>query len=379
MLNKENACLIFTMAVCIFIVGQTALAMSAPGHLNGAGDLGGAFDLIGTPVEQGGLGNYPKEKIKAVGEWMDNPAGKTGRYTNRKIGELLRPSNHGHLRHNPEMVEKVFKNPAAKNAARIHKIQDVCKNTAGVDGWRITPKMRKEAGTVLRYVRRFKRLPQRLPAWVDQSGPLVRRGSAPATRAANAMMMPSKKLPFPGAAMSMRVVVPLAAALAAGMAIYEYERIEAAHESGEIDDRECRHLHNDNVFRSAAGLAAAGAMLVLPVSGPALVVLGGTIVAFVAVDYTAGQLAAAYSAWQDREIERQTVLLAQSNTAIGVFDIEPDLLSAAGVSGPELEAYRRAWAGRGGDTAVSSPAAAINFDADRFIAVRRADFLAGIR
>lgn len=391
-------------------------AMSKAGHLRGSGDIAGVYDLIGTTVEKGGVGNYSVEKIRSVGDWIDNPAQKTGKYMNRKAGEILRPSNHGHLRHNPLKVERVFKDPAAKNIARVHKIQDIHHNTAGVDGWKPTPKMKKEAEVILRYIRRYKRLPKRLPSWVDKSGPLIRSGgksiNSAAGKSALALVMPrnpkpripdipripSKRFPIPpeklprrlphpnktsawGKLLSPKVMVPVGAALAAGISIYQYEKVEAQYAAGKIDDRERRHLNNENLFKTVGEMAAMGALLVIPVSGPALIVVAGSIVAFVAVDYTAGQLAAAYSRWQDREIEEKTILLAGADTAIGVFDLEPSELAATGISGAELDAYTRAYnAWREKYPEVRRPEADMPFlfDGRRFLLAQEAGFYAGM-
>lgn len=183
----------------IIVVGLVVMStpmyvwsMAQSQHQMGMGDLGGIRDLIGSPASQGGIGDMPIQRIESINRWMDNPATRTGQMKNQMAGgETLTPRNHRFQRHNPAKVANAFAgrgtpDPSVMNVARLHKIQDVAIGTSAVDGHPITPAMKKQAETILRYVRRYKLLPQehRLPAWVDDAGPLMRGGKAGPTTAA---------------------------------------------------------------------------------------------------------------------------------------------------------------------------------------------------
>ncbi len=148
-----------------------------------------AIKLMGTPAENGGIGNMPVEKLQSINDWIDNPATRTGEFENHVTRSPVHPNNHGHLRHNPNGVGQVFSgdgsvDPAARNVARLHKIADVAHNHAGVDGYgKITAAMRREAQKILRYVEANGALPKNLPAWVDEAGPLSESGASDAAAA----------------------------------------------------------------------------------------------------------------------------------------------------------------------------------------------------
>lgn len=173
---KTMAMVAVVMVVC---ASGVAWAMAQQGHMYGVNELGGAKDLIGVPAGQGGAGNMTQEKMESIHAWMDNPARKTGQYRNHKAGgALVHPSNHGNLRHNPSAVARVWsgngtEDLAVKNVARLHKIQDMYHNSAPVDGWRPTAELKNEAKDLLLDVGHYKKLPERLPPWVDMQGKLI--------------------------------------------------------------------------------------------------------------------------------------------------------------------------------------------------------------
>jgi len=143
--------------------------------------------LLETPASQGGAKSLSPERVEAINRWIDNPATRTGEFVNHTTGTPVHPTNHGHLRHNPERVAQVFSGDgtvgqAELNVARLHKIADVAANKAGVDGENITGRMRREANQVIAEVERTRGLPKELPVWVDRRGSLsVARESIRAT------------------------------------------------------------------------------------------------------------------------------------------------------------------------------------------------------
>ncbi len=162
----------------LFCVLFSALAPNVALSLPGSAHDTMAELLLDTPAELGGAKGLTLDQIRAINDWIDNPATKTGEYMNQGVGKAVHPTNHGHLRHNPFRTAKALGgngtvDPAKWNIARLHKIADIANNTAGVDGWQITPKMRQEAQRILDYVAKNKRLPKNLPTWVDKSGPLL--------------------------------------------------------------------------------------------------------------------------------------------------------------------------------------------------------------
>ena len=166
--------LFITVVLFVAVVLNSGTAWAMPGAAHDSL----AQLLLDTPPEMGGAKGLSLEQIDAVNRWIDNPATKTGQYTNKAVGKTVHPTNHGHLRHNPTRVARVMSgdgtvNPAKLNVARLHKIADVANNKAGVDGWKITAKMKQEAQKILDYVTKNGRLPEQLPNWVDDSGPIL--------------------------------------------------------------------------------------------------------------------------------------------------------------------------------------------------------------
>lgn len=159
------------------ILSATSLVQAMPGTAHRSlGEL-----LLDTPVEKGGSMGISREKVKAISDWIDNPTQKTGQYrVNSLDGQpKVTPSNHQNIRHNPVRAAKALSgtgsvDPAVLNQTRLHKIADVAASKANaVDGWELTPKMKKQAQKILKYVEKHKRLPKRLPPWLDPSGPLL--------------------------------------------------------------------------------------------------------------------------------------------------------------------------------------------------------------
>jgi hypothetical protein len=262
------------MLAGMLLVPGTAPAMAAAGHLAGQDEFGGMYDLIGTPPDQGGVGNMSREKLQAITDWMDNPSQKIGQMKNQKVGgEILSTWNHRHQRHDPFAVARALSgdgsaDPAIVNAARTHILSDVATGKAGVNGHEIMEEMRREAQVILRYVRRYHKLPLgRLPTWLDTPGPLIPAAgggdkAGKSTSAENKPVMASKKptakLPAGSTkAAALRnagkaagiIAVPAAVALTA----YEINATEAAYADGKTteEERDTRHL-------VTAGAAAGG-------------------------------------------------------------------------------------------------------------------------
>ncbi len=130
--------------------------------------------LLGTPARRGGLGSMSLQKLDSVNKWMDYPSTQTGEYTVSSTGRPVNPRTHGNLRHNPIRTAKALSgngqvSQETLNAARMHKVSDVAHNKALVDGWEITPEMKKQALAIEDHVSKDGRLPEKLPEWVDKS------------------------------------------------------------------------------------------------------------------------------------------------------------------------------------------------------------------
>lgn len=276
---------------------RTGFAMSAAGHIHGLADLGGMTDLIGTPVEQGGVGNMTLEKIAAITEWMDNPATRLGEGQINQMagGKPLSPWNHRFQRHDPFAVARALSgtgkaDPAIVNAARVHVLSDVATGRAAVNGHEITPAMKHEAEVILRYVRRFKRLPAlaRLPLWLSMQGPLIVKVK-PACH-----ILPKGGLPFENDGLTWPPVkeapsklsgVTKGAGIAVAVAVIGYDvwQTESACEVGDIslDERDVRHVTTAATVAGGAGGGYGGALAgaavgtaICPVIGTAI---GGVV------------------------------------------------------------------------------------------------------
>jgi hypothetical protein len=162
----------------LLLIMMTPFAQAMPGPSHDAL----ARRLLGTPASRGGSQGLSEEMVRTISGWMDNPTSKTGefRLSGLEGNPKVTPNNHQHIRHNPVSVAKALSgngtvDPRILNQARLHKIGDVAVNRAsGVDGWTITPKMRKQAKKMVSYVEKHNRLPKKLPPWVDESGDLIK-------------------------------------------------------------------------------------------------------------------------------------------------------------------------------------------------------------
>jgi|GEM_PF-6509920 len=269
-----------------------ACGMGQYAHTHGMGELGGALDLRGTPVGQGGAGNMTMDKIDSIGAWMDNPAQKTGKYRNWNAGgRLVHPNNHNALRHNPEKVAHALSgkgviNEGVQNVARVHKIGDIYINHVPVDGWEVTPQRKKEAEVILRYVRRYKKLPTRLPEWVDAPGPLITCGKKKAVNAAvqsagEATKAGTKAKIVRGAG---RVVTVAAVVVEGAVVVNRIIDTEEAYAEGTLSAQERGARHAEAVGGAIGGTlggyagataGAAGGAVLGSLAGPAGTVGGG--------------------------------------------------------------------------------------------------------
>ena len=237
------------VAICLVSFHNVTNAFpSAKAHFDGIGNWGGYVDIMGTPVKQGGLGKVAFDKVMRASKWIDNPATKTGQYLNQKAGgTLVTPMNHGSLRHNPGKIENALKWQGSKNLGRLHKIQDVVYNSAraNVDGYKITSKMRKEADVILRYVRRYKKLPKRLPSWVDRTATSLRTTSPfrKVSMPKNMFTSPLFKSTLRDGGKVMRVVgkvaIPIAVTTELALVLYTAHQIEGILEMSSGDMERC--------------------------------------------------------------------------------------------------------------------------------------------
>lgn len=268
--------------ICVtfgIMIAEYAGAMALPQHVQGTGELGGMDDLRGTLPRQGGIGDMARRRIESISRWMDNPATRIGETRNRMAGgESLSPWNHRAQRHNPERVAKAFAgrgqpDPAVRNVARVHKLQDIATGRAPTDGHVITPNMRRNARNILKRIRTYRRLPpdNLLPTWVDQSGPgiLRTRQAGPSTPAASApctTMRSASGRPTVGAAVRPSSKFATAAritgraagpVLVTGSMAYEAYRVEQAYSAGQLTGAQRTAHHGVSVTATACGWAGA--------------------------------------------------------------------------------------------------------------------------
>jgi hypothetical protein len=165
-----------------FFLAVNMHGMSKQAHLNGVKKLGGMFDVLHNQAGELYI-KASRSSAEALDDWMDAPARNTGKYRNIKAGGgKLTPSNHNALRHNPKNVSKALSgtgkiSPYKYDMARVHKIQDIYNNKAMVDGWELNSKRKREAEKLLKYLDKHKKLPKKLPVWVDSEGPWIHKNT----------------------------------------------------------------------------------------------------------------------------------------------------------------------------------------------------------
>ena len=253
--------------------------MAMPAHLKGTDELGGMAAILGTPSEAGGAGDMSDAKMRSIGRWMDDPALKTGQYRNHLAGgKPVHPSNHNSLRHNPPKVGAVYSgngtvDPGARNIARVHKIQDVFNNSMPVDGWNITKKMRVEAEGILQHVRENQALPEKLPAWVDERGPLAK---APKMLKNSGTLFAIESAPKAGVAL--KALGATATVAVAALAAHEMETTEQMYDRSEIAAAQRGERHGQTVGAATLGCGGAwvGALMGSP-AGPVGMLVGGIV------------------------------------------------------------------------------------------------------
>ena len=335
---------------------------SSDAHFNGMNGWGGYKDLIGTPVKDGGLGDISAEKAIRAGRWMDNPATKTGQYINHKAGGVVvSPSNHGALRHNPLKVENALKWNGSKNLARLHKIQDVVYNSyqSNVDGYLITAKMKKEADVILRYVRRYKKLPKRLPYWVDESAVVVKQSSKIGKFFAGSNLFRSPifrstlKTSRNIIRIAGKVAVPIAVTSEIGLVLYDAHQIEERYANHEISYYERNLLHGENWGRSIGSGIAYGAGLVVTLvfseMGPVawVTTLAGTVVAAYVLEYAGGKIghyaAKMYNNYKRAETNRLASINKDYYKSTGIIEMTPSDMQKCGFTEDEIKGNLMAW------------------------------------
>jgi hypothetical protein len=213
---------------------------------------GEAHDRLGKKIlsqstARGGAAGLMPQQVESINRWMDNPATKTGEYMNRSVDQLVCPRNHGILRHNPDSVSRALSgtgeiNPAIKNVARVHKIADIAHNTSPVDGWKPAGEMKRGAQQMISHVETHNSLPQKLPKWVDEAGPLAK---------AKLIAKPATKI-----TKAAPVVGFVVEAAIRGRDAYQTEQ---EYRQGEISAHERGVRHAENAGGMAGGIAGASA------------------------------------------------------------------------------------------------------------------------
>lgn len=332
--------------------------MSLEQHINGANDFGGMADLRGMSPAKGGVGNMSIEELKNVSQWMDNPSTRIGEFMNRKLVDpkIISPGNHGALRHNPtkaanalygksnnyellhdlagrEFAEQFTGNDylAKLNAARMHKISDVAHNVADVDGLAYSKTMKQEAEVLLRYARRYNKLPlDKLPEWVDKSGTgiLAKAGSGTS-------QLLSKTVKVAGYA---------APPLIIGMALYSAIDIEQQFDRGEIDEKSRVAKLSGLAGGCSMALGGMAVAIALTPAGPVLVTLAVTGAVCFGLEY-AGEKSFNYIAGYiyDQDFKAKFAQAKIYYSAARAFDIHPDLFDQAKVPDYNKKAYRDAY------------------------------------
>lgn len=245
-------------------------------------------------------------------------------------------------------------------------------------------------------VRALAPIPQRLPgvaAAVLVPIKTVKDGFAVAGRtvpAGSALVGGAKVLNGMAKCLS-HAALPVGATVVAAVTGYEIYQTCELYDSGEIDEFERNRRLGESIGKATGGLVALGAAAVigtvlLPTGIPAVIVFAVCATAgYYALEYVGGKIgiyiAEKYNEHRRREIAIMTGLHHGSCLAAGVFDLPPELLDQAGVRGPALAGYARAY--RDAMTADGTPAGELTVEtrptwsSERFAAVRRADFLAG--
>ena len=348
--------IITVITIIIFTVTVSSSSFgfpSASAHMNGIDDLAGMKDLMETSLNRRGLKSIPLSKIEKLTKWMDAPVKDIGKYKVQKLsGEILTPLNHGALRHNPVNVQKVFKFKGALNAARMHKLQDLAYNSerAIVDGYKVTPQLRHDAKVILRYIRRYKKFPSRLPAWLDKSGPLIKKiRSLSVSKATSIVRSVKKSTPFAGKAfkvlrISGRVVeyaaIPVVIGLESYSAINTQLELEADLKSGRITYEKYTVENSKNYAKMGGNISymlATGGFILI--SNPGGWVIAGIIAGSFVVEYAATFIGEKYGEMKVAEYKADV-----RNSELYYSLLESDLsvndMQRAGFTKAEYEALK---------------------------------------
>lgn len=233
------------LLVIISGVMQTVSGMSAPEHIEGMRWLNGTDE----------------KTAKSVTSWMDKPATQTGEYLNQKAGGVpVHPTNHNALRHNPVNVAKALSGdgtvaPEKLNPARVHKLQDIKANKMPVDGWDIKPSMKVDSEKILNYLADNGKLPEKLPNWVDESGPLLKEASG---KTAAKTTGPIAKSTGVAVLKTAGKAVPFVApAFPVAIAAWELNSANECYAKGEISEEELEALQIEIIWGNIAGSGGA--------------------------------------------------------------------------------------------------------------------------
>ncbi len=357
--NQETAMNAIRHIPTFLLAVFAALFLASPlAAMSGRAHLAGAQDLIGIPVEHGGVGNMTSEQIERIMDFMDHPTRDIGKYRLAN-GNILTPTNHANLYHNPENVARVWHTSpeAVKNVVRLHKIQDVAANSVGrtqVDGWVITETMQKQANDILKRVARHKGLPKHLPRWVDQQGPNVPKAAAkfngfPFPKIPSRMTRQTIGRAMKGAAWTTAIF----AVFDVGAMMFQINRLEDLYDEGAIPRHDYLQEYGKAVGATVGRvtgsfLATTVSILLVPlgpwgiagaiVAGPILIWGGEKVGQFAGKQI--GRLVAAWEAYQYR------LDFAAYSKAMKYMlnpNLPPDLFDRIEPSAACRDAYRKCW------------------------------------
>ena len=339
--------------LAVLLLATHLAAMPGPAHILGA------KDLIGIPVENGGVGNMSVEMVKKIMDFMDHPTRDIGKYRLAN-GQLLTPNNHANLYHNPANVARVWhvSPEAVKNVARLHKIQDVAHNAVGkaqVDGWVITENMQKQAQDILRHLRRHKGLPKHFPRWVDQQGPNIAKTAAK-TAAGSIISHAPHVLTQQAIGNAMRSAVWTTAARAifdTGTAMILINRLEDLYDEGAISRADYLLAYGKvaggTIGRIAGSFLATTASILLVPLGP-IGIMGALVVGPILVwggetvgEFVGKQISRLIIAWEAYQYRLDFAAYSKAMKYMLNLNLPPDLFDRIERLAAYRDAYRKCW------------------------------------
>jgi hypothetical protein len=274
---KKNSAMKNVICCGVVLFAFVGIGQAMPGNRH---DALGRLLLESDPMQGGSKGLSP-EKVRTVSDWMDNPTRKTGQYRLNGLegSPKVTPWNHQHTRHNPIRVARALSGTreidlATLNQARIHKIADISVTKgSGVDGWVVTDKMRKESSKILDFVEKNRRLPEKLPQWVDESGPVLKQRAVPRGAGKQSIDVVTAR---PGTKVMSRCLRKAGPVLASGFMVYDSYTVETAFVEGKLSEQERNVSHASNVAGVGGAVYGCKAGALLGAKGGAAI---GTVIA----------------------------------------------------------------------------------------------------